>query len=114
MSDEMYIRPATGGEVSDDLFIGDTWTLHRLDIDRRAAATAANEAWGPPGTSTIAGEKLWRLRADEDTPVYLSIGPDDMKPVAMFQLYRRPDPALETAVLSRLRDMLRGDAEGDD
>ena len=108
MSEGLHIRPATPGEIFEDLTWGDTWTLARLPVDKGEAAAAATERWGPPSPSVLPGERLWRLRVGE-LPVYVSVCPDGERPIVMFQLSRQPDEDLERAVLAALSEMLSGE-----
>ena len=111
MADEMSIRPATHQDMCEDMMMGDSWTLRRMQVDRRLAIEAATKRWGLPGASMLPGEMMWRLRVDEAVPVYISICPGE-EPVAMFNFYQRPPRGVEEDILDLLGEMLtRGDED---
>jgi len=105
MSEDLTIRAATRGQAWESMLLGDTWTLHRLAIERDTAADMAEQHWGPPAPSVLPGERLWRLRAN-DLPVYVSVCPDEASPLVMFNSQCPPERDLERAILDRLETML--------
>ena len=105
MSENLTIRPATHGQAWEDMLLGDTWTLHRLGIDRTTAIKNAGRHWGPPAPSMLPGERLWRLRVGE-LPVYVSVCPEEASPIVMFNSFCCPDDDLERAILERVETML--------
>ena len=109
MSEDLDIRPATSGEVWQDMLLGDTWTLHPLQVDRATAVEAATRHWGPPSASMLPGESLWRLRAGDELPVYLSGCPSEDRIIVMFNSQCQPGDDLERAVLDILTEMLSDD-----
>ena len=112
MGEEMIIRRATTEDVCEDVAMGDMWAVRRLQVDRRVAIDAATERWGPPGTSVLPGEMLWRLRVDEAIPLYIAICPGE-EPLAMFNFHLRPARGVEEEILDRLGEMLTRDGDGD-
>lgn len=106
MSEDLTIRATTRGQAWEDMLFGDSWTLHRLPINRSTAVDMAGRHWGPPSPSMLPGERLWRLRVN-DLPVYVSVCLDEAKPLVMFNSQCPPDEDLERAILDRLETMLR-------